>query len=181
MGIIVSHRLLSVDVSRPLHVSTGNDECYRDITTVEDSTTAALDRTICLMVYEIDGKQFSTLEEFFAEFNRVVTPGFDLSLSNLDAFDDVLSGGCGTPDGGFTLRWKNHELSRQRLGYAETVRQLEVRLARCHPTNRPQVAQELKQAQAHQGPTVFDWLTEIIHDHGPSGPNASDGVELLLD
>jgi RNAse (barnase) inhibitor barstar len=108
------------------------------------------------MVYEIDGRQFSTLEEFFAEFSRVVTPNFDPLLSNLDAFDDVLSGGCGTPDGGFTLRWKNHELSRQRLGYAETVRQLELRLARCHPTNRPQVTQELNQAQAHQGPTVFD-------------------------
>jgi RNAse (barnase) inhibitor barstar len=151
------------------------------LTTVEDSTTVAVDRTICLMVYEIDGRQFSTLEEFFAEFSRVVTPGFDPLLSNLDAFDDVLSGGCGTPDGGFTLRWKNHELSRQRLGYAQTVRQLELRLARCHPTNRPQVAQDLKQAQAHQGPTVFDWLTEIIHDHGPSGRYASDGVELLLD
>ncbi len=55
------------------------------------------------MVYEIDGRQFSTLEEFFAEFSRVLTPSFDPLLSNLDAFDDVLSGGCGTPDGGFTL------------------------------------------------------------------------------
>jgi hypothetical protein len=102
-------------------------------------------------------------------------------LSNLDAFDDFLSGGCGTPDGGFTLRWKNHEVSRQRLAYAETVRQLKLRLARCHPSNRPQVAQDLEQAQAHQGPTVFDWLTKIIQDHGPSGRNASDGLELLLD
>jgi hypothetical protein len=110
----------------------------------------------------------------------VVTPGFDPLSSNLDAFDDVLSGGCGTPDGGFTLRWKNHEFSRQRLGYAETVRQLELRLARCHPTSRSRVAQELKEAQAHQGPTVFDWLTEIIHDHGRSGRNASDGVAPMV-
>ena len=133
------------------------------------------------MVYEIDGTRFSTLEEFFAEFNRVVLPGFDPLLSNLDAFDDVLSGGCGTPDGGFTLRWKNHKISRQRLGYAETVRQLELRLARCHPMNRPQVAEDLRHAQAHQGPIVFDWLTEIIHEHGPGGRYATDGVNLLLD
>ena len=133
------------------------------------------------MEYKIDGTRFSTLEEFFAEFSRVVLPGFDPLLSNLDAFDDVLSGGCGTPDGGFTLRWKNHKLSIQRLGYGETVRQLELRLARCHPTNRPQVAEDLKQAQTHQGPTVFDWLTQIIHDHGPGGGYASDRVELLLD
>jgi RNAse (barnase) inhibitor barstar len=133
------------------------------------------------MVYEIDGTRITTLEEFYAEFNRVVMPGFDPPLSNLDAFDDILSGGCGTPDDGFTLRWKNHKLSRQRLGYPETVRQLELRLAQCHPTNRPQVSENLKQAQGHQGPTVFDWLTEIIHEHGPSGRNATDKVELLLD
>jgi RNAse (barnase) inhibitor barstar len=133
------------------------------------------------MVYEIDGTRFSTLEEFYAEFTRVVIPGFDPPLSNLDAFDDVLTGGCGTPDDGFTLRWKNHQMSRQRLGYPETVRQLELRLARCHPTNRPQVAQDLKQAQSHQGPTVFDWLTEAIHEHGPGGRDATDRVELLLD
>jgi len=133
------------------------------------------------MVYEIDGTRFSTLEEFYAEFTRVVIPGFDPSLSNVDAFDDILSGGCGTPDDGFILRWKNHQISRQRLGYPETVRQLELRLARCHPTNRPQVGQDLKLAQAHRGPTVFDWLTEIIHQHGPGGRYATDGVELLLD
>jgi RNAse (barnase) inhibitor barstar len=133
------------------------------------------------MVFEIEGTRFSTLEEFFAEFSRVVLPSFDPFLSNLDAFDDTLSGGCGTPEGGFTIRWKNHEVSRQRLGYAETVRQLELRLARCHPTNRPQVAEDLKQAQAHQGPTVFDWLMEIIHEHGPGGRYAANGVKLLLD
>jgi RNAse (barnase) inhibitor barstar len=133
------------------------------------------------MVYEIDGTRFSTLEEFFAEFSRVVIPGFNPVLSNLDAFNDVLRGGCGTPDDGFTLRWKNHEISKERLGHVETVRQLELRLARCHPMNRAQVGQDLKRAQAHQGPTVFDWLTEIIHEHGPGGPCATDRVDLLLD
>jgi hypothetical protein len=138
------------------------------------------------MVYEIDGTRFSTLEEFYAEFARVVIspglpPGFNPGLTNLDAFDDILSGGCGTPDDGFTLRWKNHQISKQRLGYPETVRQLELRLAQCHPTGRPQVAEDLKQAQARQGRTVFDWLTEIIHKHGQGGRYPTDGVELLLD
>lgn len=138
------------------------------------------------MVYEIDGTRFSTLEEFYAEFTREVLspglpPGFDPHLTNLDAFDDILSGGTGTPDGGFTLRWKNHEISKQRLGYSETIRQLELRLAQCHPINRPLVAEDLKQAQAHQGQTVFDWLIEIIHIHGTGGHYATDGVDLVLD
>ncbi len=132
------------------------------------------------MVYEIDGTRFSTLEEFFADFSRVVTP-LCPSLSNLDAFNDVLRGGFGTPDEGFTLRWRHHEVSRQRLGYPETVRQLELRLARCHPANRAYVSRDLEQARASQGSTVFEWLIEIIREHGPGGQEEEDGVELLLD
>ena len=30
------------------------------------------------MVYDIDGTRFWTLEEFFAEFNRVLVPGSDV-------------------------------------------------------------------------------------------------------
>jgi hypothetical protein len=90
---------------------------------------------------------------------------------NLDGFDDELSGGFGTPDEGFTLRWKNHAVSRPRLGYPETVRQLELRLARCHPTNRARVSLDLKEVQAYRGPTVFEWLTEIIRDSRPRWPS----------
>jgi hypothetical protein len=78
---------------------------------------SAADRTISRMVYEIDGTRFSTLEEFLAEFSRVVIPEHSPPLSHsLDAFNDVLRGGFGTPDAGFTIRWKNHKVSRQRLG-----------------------------------------------------------------
>lgn len=133
------------------------------------------------MVYEIDGTRFSTLEEFFTEFYRSATPGWNPFSPNLDGFNDVLRGGFGTPEEGFSIRWKNHEVSRQRLGYPETVRQMEQRLARCHPTNRGRVSEDLQQAHTQKGPTVFDWLIEIIRDHGPGGAEADDGVELLLD
>ena len=115
------------------------------------------------------------------EFSRVVIPELDPVSDNLDAFDDVLSGGFGTPEEGFMFRWKNHEVSRVRLGYPETVRQLELRLGRCHPTNRVRVSRDLEQAHAQQGPTVFEWLTEIIRDHGEGGRYAADGVDLVLD
>jgi hypothetical protein len=116
-----------------------------------------------------------------AEFYRVATPQWNPATATLDGFNDVLRGGFGTPDEGFTIRWKNHKASRQRLGYAETVRQLELQLTRCHPTNRVHVSRDLEQAQAGQGPTVFDWLTEIIRIDGQGGCEAKDGVQLLLD
>ena len=132
-----------------------------------------------MKTYEIDGEHFSTLEAFYDEISRVVVPGASWGR-NLDAFNDILRGGFGTPDEGFVLRWKNHDVSRQRLAYPETVRQLENRLERCHPTNRASVRDALDRARAGQGPTVFDWLVETLAAHGPGGEEAEDSVQLDL-
>src|SRR5437667_5608339 len=105
--------------------------------------------------YEIDGSRFSTLEGFYDEISRVIIPGAEWGR-NLDAFNDVLRGGFGTPEDGFVLRWKGSRLSRARLGYPETVRQLERRLGRCHPSNRASVADDLEAARNNVGPTVAD-------------------------
>ena len=131
------------------------------------------------MTYEIDGARFSTLEEFCEEVSRVMIPDVYWG-HNLDAFNDILRGGFGTPEEGFSLVWKNSALSRERLGYSETVRQLQIRLTRCHPTNREHVAEDLHSAMRNEGSTVFDWLIEIIRCHGPGGDEEEDNVELIL-
>jgi hypothetical protein len=130
-------------------------------------------------VYEIDGHDFLTLEGFYAVVSRVLIPGASWG-HNLDAFNDILRGGFGTPEGGFVIRWINSSLSRTRLGYPETVRQLEKRLTRCHPTNRESVGEDLELARQRIGPTVFDWLIEIIEVHCAGGSEEEDGVELIL-
>jgi RNAse (barnase) inhibitor barstar len=119
-------------------------------------------------VYEIDGSRFETLEAFFDEISRVLVPGAHWGR-NLDAFNDILRGGFGTPDGGFILRWTNSALSRERLSYAETVRQLELRLQKCHPANRDRIEEYLDDATKGTGTTVFDWLLDIIRLHAPGG------------
>jgi RNAse (barnase) inhibitor barstar len=131
------------------------------------------------ITYEIDGIRFGTLEAFYDEISRVLIPGAEWG-HNLDAFNDILRGGFGTPEGGFVLRWVNAELSRERLGHAETVRQLEQRLERCHPSNRPSVARDLEQARRGEGPTVFDWLLDILAVHTAEGCEKEDSVELVL-
>jgi RNAse (barnase) inhibitor barstar len=129
--------------------------------------------------YEIDGRDFATLQEFYDVISRVLIPGAEWGR-NLDAFNDILRGGFGTPEGGFVLRWKNSAVSRDRLGHQETVRQLERRLSRCHPTNRRLVSEDLERARRGVGPTVFDWLVEIIQVHCVGGQEEEDGVELVL-
>jgi RNAse (barnase) inhibitor barstar len=120
---------------------------------------------------KIDGHSFSTLEEFYDEVSRKLIPGASWGR-NLDAFSDILSGGFGTPDGGFVLLWQASEVSRDRLGHGEAARELERRLERCHPSNRRQVEIELAAARSARGPTAFDWLVEIIRSH--------DTIELTL-
>jgi RNAse (barnase) inhibitor barstar len=115
-------------------------------------------------VYELDGSRIHDLRDFYAEVSRVLIPGVDWGR-NLDAFHDILRGGFGTPQEGFTLVWLGSEQSRLRLGHAETARVLEEQLAGCHPSNRPAIAERLAAARAQVGPTVFDKLLDIIHRH----------------
>jgi len=130
--------------------------------------------------YVIDGSRVTSLETFYDEISRVLIPGSGWGR-NLDAFNDILRGGFGTPDEGFVLKWSRSADSKENLGYPETVRQLEIRLERCHPSNRKDVRRKLSDARGGVGATVFDWLVEIIQDHGPGGEQATDKVRLVLD
>jgi hypothetical protein len=62
-------------------------------------------------VYEIDGKSFSSLKEFAEHFpSRVLVD--NAWKGNLAAFDDILSGGFGTPEDGFVLRFLHTDAAR---------------------------------------------------------------------
>ena len=131
-------------------------------------------------VYEIDGNNFETLEGFYDEISKVLIPSAKWG-KNLNAFNDILSGGFGTPETGFILKWLNSAKSKEDLGFSETVRQLEMRLEKCHPSNISYVQGELEAAQNRQGSTVFDWLVEIIQLHGEGGEESEDNVQLVLE
>lgn len=123
--------------------------------------------------YVLDGTKVTSLEAFYDQIGSSMGLG-DRWGRNLDALDDVLSGGdLGVPENGFTLRWVQSEVSRENLGYPETVRQLEKRLLLCHPSSREVVRAELDNARQGKGNTVFDWLIDIIGDH-------EDNVRLVL-
>ncbi len=130
--------------------------------------------------YVLDGSKVTSLEAFYDQISDTLIPGAHWGR-NLDAFNDILLGGFGTPEGGFILRWTHSEASRASLGYPETVRQLEKRLEQCHPTWRDSVQAKLTEAKQDKGATVFDWLVEIIRDHDADGEQAEDNVRLVLE
>jgi hypothetical protein len=98
-------------------------------------------------VLTIDGACFSDFNGFAREFSRLVD-GY-MWRGNLDAFNDILGGGSGTPDNGWVLRWLNSELSRSALGYEATARRLQQLLRTCHPSYRPAIQAQLLRASAN--------------------------------
>ncbi|MFJ6650773.1 barstar family protein [Streptomyces sp. NPDC091290] len=119
--------------------------------------------------YVLDGSQVRSLEDFWRVAGESLGCGGYFGR-NLDAFADCLRGGFGTPDDGdFMIEWRDHEASRQHLGHPETARQLEMWLARCHPTNKEHMAARLAETRVGRGPTAFDWLVEIIEEELPGG------------
>jgi RNAse (barnase) inhibitor barstar len=65
--------------------------------------------------YVIAGGAFSTIEDFADYFSKTVLRDH-VWRGNLNAFNDILRGGFGTPEEGFVLVWRDHETSRERLG-----------------------------------------------------------------
>jgi RNAse (barnase) inhibitor barstar len=114
--------------------------------------------------YTIDGDNFTTLEGFYDEFGDAVLPGINWG-KNLDAWGDVLSGGVGQWREGDTLVWKNSQHSRERLGYRETIRQLERQLSESDPSQYESILLAIELAKSGKGETVFNWLQEILTEH----------------
>jgi len=84
-------------------------------------------------------------------------------VTNLDALNDILS----WPDEAYTLVWKNSSLSRQLLGHDSIANKLEQLLQTCHPSNVLEITERLGKAKKGEGPTMFDWLIEIINENKP--------------
>jgi len=128
--------------------------------------------------FVLDGTSFDDLAGFFTAITR--TLGVTGWGRNLDAFNDILRGGFGTPEGGFILRWANSAISAHWLGWPETIRFIESMLTTCHPANIPAVEADLAAARRGQSQTLFDIITSIIGAHGPGGIEAQDNVHLIL-
>ncbi len=130
-------------------------------------------------IIEIDGSRFDTLNDFWEEISVRLIPGARWGR-NFDAFNDILRGGFGTPEGGFRFRWVNFHRSRETLGYPETICWLEKKVQQCHQDNVEFVKREIEAARCGEGPTIADIIINIIRIHGLGGDEEDDGIELEL-
>lgn len=112
--------------------------------------------------FYLPGEQIHTIEDFYRIIGEVINGPGGYFGTNLDALNDCLYGHFGTGPRPYVIRWNNHIMSKHNLGYPETIRQLEIRAARPYPSNRPLALEKLALAKKHEGPTVFDWLVEVM-------------------
>lgn len=118
------------------------------------------------VVYEIDGSAINDLDDLYRLLGEAVNGQGGYLGANLDALNDCLGGGFGTPQDRncmFLLHHSSHAISA--LGFDETIRQLERRLAQSHRANRQQISRELELARHHEGPVAFDWIQATFREH----------------
>lgn len=103
----------------------------------------------------IDGSKARTWPEIVASINAF-TPDSEWRGNSLDALDDILYGGYGTPEK-FIVVWKASEVSRQALGSEETL---------LYFKNMPAVHDLDTAGQINsRSQTLFEALVEIFESH----------------
>ena len=117
---------------------------------------------------EINGNEFSNLSEFYDEVERKMTKGLNWKIGrNLNALNDVLSGGFGVQEVGETyqLNWTNADKSKSDLSWTRTVEFIENKLKNCHPTNIELVKKDLDDAKNQKGKTLWEIIIGIIKEN----------------
>jgi hypothetical protein len=130
----------------------------------------------------IDGSKISSIQGFLNAFGNALTPETKWAHATiLDAFDDILKGGFGTPEGGFILRWKDAEVSRKLLGHKRAAAILRGVWKSSHPDKKEEARKAWLAAKSGVGPGDFDMLVALIRAHGPGGEYPEDNVHLILE
>jgi RNAse (barnase) inhibitor barstar len=113
------------------------------------------------MIYTIDGSNFSDLEGFWQEIERV----FSFSISNIEGFERNFSGlrelFAVIPKNTVVV-WKNSKISLKKLGHAETIKLLQRTRQNCHSSWQEVITKELEIARYNLGETVFDTIVKIF-------------------
>ena len=79
--------------------------------------------------YILDGNNFSTMDEFYNEIQKIMTCNLNWKIGhNLDALNDILRGGFGQHylNESVTIKWINYGRSKDMLGVSNVLNIIEV-------------------------------------------------------
>jgi hypothetical protein len=117
--------------------------------------------------YTIDGLACCDFASAVSEFNRVFGRWWGDSYwdGNLDVFNDIID--WPNDYGSYTLIWSESESARAHLGHQAMTGWLRSKLDECVPGAPAwdEWQRGLADAELGKGPSMFDWLVEIISTH----------------
>ncbi|PYI37513.1 ribonuclease inhibitor [Arthrobacter psychrolactophilus] len=118
--------------------------------------------------YRIDGGEVHSIADLYEQFNRELMAEQDWILGpTLDGLNDVLYRidseiRDGVPA---TFVWIDHAHSRDALGFDETQRWLNNKLAQPNSFNQRGIQSDLDELQQGIGKTYFEIILEIFAEH----------------
>ena len=124
--------------------------------------------TIIKQTIIINGDNFSDLESFYDEIDRVLTKDLDWKTGhNLNAFHDLLRGGFGVHEyeEPIILIWKNTLKSKSELGVEATKNLYEKKISENKSVNLQYFKNKLIELNDNSRQTLFDIVIEIISEH----------------
>lgn len=124
--------------------------------------------------YVVDGKTFETLEGFFDVMSRHLAVSTE-SAKTLEEFEMMLEREFTDANNGMVLVWKNHHLSKESLGFEETLRSLEKKLKACHHSDVLTLRKELARTKKGNGVLLFDAIITLLKRY------TQKGLELRLE
>ena len=120
-----------------------------------------------ITTYTIDGLACRDFASTIIEYNRVFDSwwGEGYWNGNLDAFNDIIDWPNDCEE--YALVWSESEAAREHLGHQAMAEWLRNKIGECVPGAPAwdDWQRRLADAERAQGPTMFEWLVEIIQSH----------------
>ncbi|GAA6136944.1 hypothetical protein NBRC116583_06910 [Arenicella sp. 4NH20-0111] len=113
--------------------------------------------------YVLNANDFSNLIEFYDLIGELLLPD-EFWGKNLDALNDILSGGFNIPDSPFEIVWENIEKSKNDLGARETIIWYEAKLF-TQEDNRQYIRNQIAELRSHKGDTLFDFIYDVLSEN----------------
>lgn len=115
-----------------------------------------------MKAYVLDSDDFSNLAEFYSAIGDLLLPG-EVWGKNLDALNDVLSGGFNIPESPFELVWKNIKKAQIDLGFEETLRWYESKFS-LQKDDRAYIKEKIVEL-SHHGETLYNFIYDIFYEN----------------
>ena len=118
--------------------------------------------------YILNGNEFDSLEEFYDCIGDQLLPN-EFWGKNLDALNDILSGGFNIPDAPFELVWLNADKSSYDLGVEATIRWYKQKME-AQPENSEYLVSSISNLECgnNDTQTLFQVLVEILAENAKS-------------